>query len=383
MGNHGMVKYMIAGAVVAALSILTLRFSQQTEAGLKVSGFIEADDVRVGSRVGGRVHKLLVREGQQVHQDDLLVELEPFDLLERRAEAAAVLALRQAELDKRTAGFRAEEIAQAQAHRDQLAAHLAQLEHGPRPQEIATAQAELALATAELHLARLEQQRLEALLAKGAAAQEELDRARRAFKVASARKQVRQEQLALLTEGTRPEEIEQARAQLAEAEHLWQLRVHGYRSEEIAAAAADVKAAEAALHALDRHMAELAIRAPVDGVVEATALHTGDLVAANTPVLSLIDMRALWVRAYVPENHLNLKLGQVLRVTVDSFPGRSFAGRLSFVARQAEFTPGNVQTPEDRSKQVFRIKVDLSEGLDVLRPGMAADVWLDAEETRP
>jgi multidrug efflux pump subunit AcrA (membrane-fusion protein) len=94
MGNHGMVKYMIAGAVVAALSILTLRFSQQTEAGLKVSGFIEADDVRVGSRVGGRVHKLLVREGQQVHQDDLLVELEPFDLLERRAEAAAVLALR-------------------------------------------------------------------------------------------------------------------------------------------------------------------------------------------------------------------------------------------------------------------------------------------------
>jgi multidrug resistance efflux pump len=318
-----------------------------------------------------------------VHRDDLLVELEPFDLLERRAEAMAVLAQRQAELNKRTTGFRAEEIAQARAHRDQLASYLAQLEHGPRPQEIATAKAELALATAEYQLALVEQQRLEALIAKGAAAQEELDRARRAFKVASAGLQVRQEQLALLTEGTRPEEIAQARAQLAEAEHLWQLRARGYRSEEIAEATAAVKAAEAALHALDRHIAELAIRAPVDGIVEATALHTGDLVAANTPVLSLIDMRVLWVRAYVPENHLNLHLGQALRVTVDSFPGRSFAGRLSFIARQAEFTPGNVQTPEDRSQQVFRIKVTLSEGLDVLRPGMAADVWLDSEETRP
>jgi multidrug resistance efflux pump len=190
---------------------------------------------------------------------------------------------------------------------------------------------------------------------------------------------VRQEQLALLTEGTRPEDIEQARAQLTEAEQLWQLRVHGYQPEEIAEAAAAVQAAEAALHALDRHIAELTIRAPVDGIVEATALHTGDLVAANAPVLSLIDTRTLWVRTYVPENHLNLQLGQAVRVTVDSFPGRAFAGRLAFVARQAEFTPGNVQTPEDRSQQVFRIKVNLIEGLDVLRPGMAADVWLESE----
>ena len=88
-----------------------------------------------------------------------------------------------------------------------------------------------------------------------------------------------------------------------------------------------------------------------------------------------------WVRAYVPENHLNLKLGQAVRVTVDSFPGRTFAGRIAFVARQAEFTPGNVQTPEDRSQQVFRIKVNLIEGLDVLRPGLAADVWLESEGT--
>ena len=175
----------------------------------------------------------------------------------------------------------------------------------------------------------------------------------------------------------------QARAQLAEAEQCWQLRMHGYRPEEIAEATAAVKAAEAALHALNRHIAELTIRAPVDGIVEATALHAGDLVAANAPVLSLLDTRTLWVRAYVPENHFNLKLGQTVHVSVDSFPGRVFAGRISFIARQAEFTPGNVQTPEDRSQQVFRIKVNLIEGLDVLRPGMAADVWLESEGAIP
>jgi hypothetical protein len=68
---------------------------------------------------------------------------------------------------------------------------------------------------------------------------------------------------------------------------------------------------------------------------------------------------------------------QKVAISVDSFPGRHFAAHISFVARQAEFTPNNVQTPEERSKQVFRIKVTLDEGLDVLRPGMAADVWLD------
>jgi multidrug resistance efflux pump len=122
----------------------------------------------------------------------------------------------------------------------------------------------------------------------------------------------------------------------------------------------------------------LRIAAPVDGVVEAVDLQPGDLVSANAPVLSLMDLRELWVRAYVPEDALNVQVGQDVVVTVDSYPDRSFSGKISFVARQAEFTPGNVQTPEERSQQVFRIKVALTEGLDELRPGMAADVWLEA-----
>ncbi|MCC6581483.1 MAG: HlyD family efflux transporter periplasmic adaptor subunit [Phycisphaeraceae bacterium] len=122
---------------------------------------------------------------------------------------------------------------------------------------------------------------------------------------------------------------------------------------------------------------------PRDGMIEAVDLEPGDLVGPNAPVLTMIDPKHLWVRAYVPENRLNLAVDHIIPVSVDSFPGRRFTGRVVFVARQGEFTPGNVQTPEERSKQVFRIKVELEEGQDVLRAGMAADLWLDDASTKP
>jgi multidrug resistance efflux pump len=118
-------------------------------------------------------------------------------------------------------------------------------------------------------------------------------------------------------------------------------------------------------------------------VVEAIDLHPGDLVAPNAPAVALLDVSHLWVRAYVPESRLGeVRLGQKVPVRVDSFPGRRFSGRLTFIAQEAEFTPRNVQTPEERSKQVFRIKVELDAGRDRLRAGMAADVLL-SEATNP
>jgi multidrug resistance efflux pump len=89
-----------------------------------------------------------------------------------------------------------------------------------------------------------------------------------------------------------------------------------------------------------------------------------------------MDTSQLWVRAYVPENRMALKIGDPVEISVDSLPGERFAARITFLSRQAEFTPGNVQTPEERSKQVFRIKVTLDSGREKLRPGMDADVWL-------
>ena len=123
-------------------------------------------------------------------------------------------------------------------------------------------------------------------------------------------------------------------------------------------------------------MNELTVTAPTHCVVEAIDLRPGDLVAANAPSVSLVDTARLWVRSYVPEARLGeVRLGELVPVRVDSFPKERFAGRITYIAQQAEFTPRNIQTPEERSKQVFRVKVTLEgPGKERLRVGMVADV---------
>ncbi|HEX8524323.1 MAG TPA: HlyD family efflux transporter periplasmic adaptor subunit, partial [Tepidisphaeraceae bacterium] len=264
-------------------------------------------------------------EGQRVKAGDLLVELAPYDLLERRAQAKAELA--------------------------QLEARLMELKHGPRQQEIAAGEARLRFANAELDLAQATYNRIKPSFEKNAVSAEEMDRAEKELKAATANLGQRQAEVDLLKAGTRPEQVAQAEA--------------------------SVQAAQAFLTQTEKQIEELTVKAPAEAIIESLDLQPGDIVAPNAPVLSLTALGNLWVRAYVPENHLNLQNGQKLMVAVDSFPGRTFAGHVSFVSRQAEFTPNNVQTPEERSKQVFRVKITLDEGQDVLRPGMSADVKLE------
>jgi len=362
--------------IVAATLVALLVYSQQRTGPVVVSGFVEADEIRVGSRVGGRVAAVLVEEGNTVSKSAPLIQLEPFDLNERLAESRHSLAKAEAALQKLKTGFRSEEIAQAEARRDQALAALQKLTNGPRPQEITAAEAELALAIAERKLARTTYQRVETLFGKQAADQSDLDAAATKVSVAEETVEARQAQLDLLKDGSRKEDIAQAKARVAETEQQLKLLTNGYRVEEIAEAEAARDAASAAVHAIEQQVTELTVKAPVAAVVEAIDIRPGDLISPNAPAVSLIDRTRMWVRAYVPENHLNLKIGDVMTLRVDSFPMREFTGKLVYVAPQAEFTPGNVQTPEERSKQVFRIKLQLTDGLDILRPGMQADVIL-------
>jgi multidrug resistance efflux pump len=318
-----------------------------------------------------------VKEGAQVKAGQILVELEPFDLKERLAEADALLAQRLRQYEQFQSGYRAEEKAQAEAKYKQLAAQLDKLRSGPRKQEISAATDQLELAKAELLLAQQKHDRTKALFDEGTTTQESMDEASAQLKVARARVEAQAEQLALLNEGTREEDVRAAEAQLEEAKQAWELLKNGYRPKEIEQAKAAVDAAQAAVAAIKKQLEELEIAAPVSGSVEAVELQPGELVSPNAPAMSMLDLSHLWVRAYVPENKLAVRIGQEVRVTVDSYPKQRFSGRISYIANQAEFTPGNVQTPEDRSKQVFRINVDLLDGLDRLRPGMAADVWLE------
>lgn len=371
-----MPKRILAAAIVVVCLMGVLVWSQQRRDPLKVSGVIEADEIRLGSRVGGRVARVHVIEGQAVKVGEALVELEPYQLRELLAQARGELARAQADLDRVLNGFRPEEIAQAKAKHQQLDAVVRKLTKGPREEDIAVAEKQLELAQAEFKLAMLKHQRTEDLFAKQAATNDDLDRAATELRVARANVEARQEEFGKLKKGTREEDLDEAKAQLEEANQVWLLRQSGFRAEEKAQARAAVESAAAAVQVIERQLDELVIKAPVEGSIEAVELQPGDLVGANSPAISLMDSSHLWVRAFVPEDRLSVKVGDAVQVTVDSYPGERFAGRISFVSRQAEFTPGNVQTPEDRSQQVFRIKVALEEGLDRLRPGMSADVWL-------
>jgi multidrug resistance efflux pump len=367
---------LIVFAAIVVVLISALVWSRQRAIPLVVSGFIEADEIRLGSRVGGRVLTVHVDEGDAVSKGQTLVELDPFDLKEREAAQAAARDRARVEYEKLSQGYRVEEVAQAEARVKHLTATYDKAKNGPRRQEIDTAKAELGVAEAALSLAKDNHQRIQNLYEKQATTQESYDRAVSELKAAAANVNARTEQLALLEAGTREEEIREAEALLEESRAALELVRKGYREQDVQAAYASMQEAEAELHAVQSQLRELNVVAPLEGDVEAIELQPGDLIGANAPAISLLDRNSLWVRAYVPEDELDVKIGQQVEVTVDSYPGERFDGEIIFVSRQAEFTPSNVQTPEERAKQVFRIKVRLPNTDGKLRPGMAADVWL-------
>ncbi len=362
-------------ALAAGLLISFLVWTQNRSQPFVVSGFVEADEIRVGSRVGGRVAEVAVNEGDTVKTNDLIFRLDPFELNHELARAEAQVAAATADLERLRSGFRVEEIEQARARRDLAQASLDKLVAGPRQQEIVIAQEQLKIAEAAFDLAESEYQRIAKLHETERAAPTEYDTAVRARKAAMADVARAKQSLELLEEGSRKEDIAAARAQLAESAAALKLVESGNRIEDIAGAEARLLAAEAQARAIRVQIEELRVVSPCDCVVEAIDLRPGDLVAPNAPGTSLLDLTRKWVRAYVPETRLGeIKLEQKVSLRIIGMGDRAFTGRITFIARDAEFTPRNVQTPEERSKQVFRIKVRLDEGSTDVRVGMTADI---------
>lgn len=342
-----------------------------------VTGFVEADQVRVGSRIGGRIAEVMVEEGARVSMGDPLFRIDAFDLNERLAEARAQLAAYQAEHDRLVAGFRTEEMAQARAKRDQTKATLEKLVAGPRAQELAIAREQIKIAEANLEFAQSEYERLQRLIEESSAAKTEIDAAVRRLRQSQAEHGAAKEELALLEEGTRKEDIATARAAMAEADAALALVEAGSRTEDVARTAAQLAAAQARVDAILIQMGELVVESPCNCVVEAINLRPGDLTAANAPSVSLLDTTRMWVRSYVPQGMLDrVRLGDRLPIRFDSLPDRPYSGEVVFISGEGEFTPRNIQTPEERSKQVFRLKLRLHEGRELLHVGMAGNVLL-------
>jgi len=342
-----------------------------------VSGIIEADDIHVGSKIGGRVLKVVAREGQTVKAGEVLVLLEPKELDATLAEAQASMRQAQAKLALLTTGYRQEEIEQAEAAVKQNQAEVNQLVAGPRQQEIDQARADWLAAKAQAENARKLLKRMDDLSKRDLVARQELDDAQTKAEESEQRMRAAKERLDLLLAGTRTEEVERARQRLNEAEAKLRQLKSGFRREEVAQAKSEVEAARARVALSRTQLDETVIKAPVDAVVEVLDLQPGDLVGAGKPVATLLRHNSLWVRAYLPEEKLGfVKPGVTVKVRVDSFPGRDFAGVVRRVSRQAEFTPRNVQTWEERVLQVFQTEVVIDDPDGVLRPGMSADVTI-------
>lgn len=276
---------------------------------LPVSGTIETDEAHLASRYGGRVENIFAQEGDSLKAGQVIITLAAPELPVRRAHAASVLE---------------------------------ELEHGPRPEEIATAKHDWEAVVSDLELARAENRRIQDLFQRRTVAETDRDRAASRVNTLERSAAAARDRYDLLLAGTRPERIVQARAELAEIET--QLR-------------------------------EMRILAPTNCVLETLSVKIGDVLPANREAATVLTPQHLWVRVYVPEPWLGLiPLGQAVKVRVDSFAQRDFNGIVEQINRAAEFTPRNAQTVEDRIKQVFGVKVRLANETGELRPGMAADV---------
>jgi multidrug resistance efflux pump len=342
-----------------------------------ISGIIEADDIHVGSKVGGRVLKVVAKEGQTVKEGETLVLLEPRELDASLAEAQAGLRQAEAKYALVTAGFRKEEIEQAEAAARQAQAELNQLISGPRRQEIDQAEAEWQAAKAQAENARKFLQRMEGLSKRDLIAKQDYDDAVTKADEAEQKMKSARERYDLLLAGTRQEEVERARQRVAEADAKRRQLRSGFRKEEITQAKSEVEAARARVELIRTQLDETVIKAPVDALIETLDLEPGDLVAAGKPVATLLRTGRLWVRAYLPEARLGLvKPGLNVKIRVDSFPSRDFTGVVRLVRRQGEFTPRNVQTYEERVLQVFQTEIVIDDPDHVLRPGMNADVTI-------
>ena len=228
------------------------------------------------------------------------------------------------------------QVQQEKARVEQARSNLVKALRGPRVEEIASARA-------QAENAERERVRLKALLDQGIVARGAYDTAATAARTA-------REAFLELQRGNRPEDIAVARA-LLEAE-------------------------EKQLGYLERQRAESLVKAPAAGVIESIDLRPGDLVAANAPVARMLEPSQLWVRVFVPEPQLGrVRIGQRAALKVDTYPGREFPGRVVEIRTQAEYTPRNVQTLDQRMDQVFGVKVSV-DAVPELKPGMAATVRL-------
>jgi HlyD family secretion protein len=380
----------LAGGVI--LYYLLFRNRDNGATSISVSGNIEATTVDVAFKIPGKIDKLLVEEGDFVKEGQLIANLEHQDLLAQKAKAEATLESAQSRIpalikniefqDKATS----QEITQAQAAMEAAHSKLQELLHGSRPQEIQAAKAGVDQALSDMEKRKADRDRAKELFQDNYISAQDWDSARTAYEMAVATHQKAQENYALVVEGPRKEEIDTARAQLNQFQATLnlaktrKLQVDVLRRELITAQA-QVKEAASALEVIQSQIEYSNLYAPTAGVVLVKNTEAGEFVVPGGAVITLGDVAKPWLKAFINESDVGrVKLGQKASVSTDSYPGKVYPGKITFISSEAEFTPKNVQTAKERVKLVYRIKVGLANPHNELKPGMPAEAKIHLKD---
>ncbi|MDD4872508.1 MAG: efflux RND transporter periplasmic adaptor subunit [Kiritimatiellae bacterium] len=315
-------KILIIAIVVIVLIMVTRKQTGLNSESINISGNIEITDAELSFRIPGRLEARLVSEGESVKSGQMVAKLDSSDL--------------------------AQEVAMRKAEESATAAFLAELEAGSRPEEIAQAEAVFDLCNSEEKRLQSDFARQKELFEKKVISTREFEVAETALTSAKAKTREVEAHLNLLKKGPRVEQINAAKArreQTKQALTLAKIRL-GYAT----------------------------LTSPMSGLVLSDHVESGEYVVPGTAIVTVGDMEHAWMRGYINESDLGrVKVGQPAKITTDTWPGKTYEGKISFISAEAEFTPKNVQTAKERTKLVYRIKIDIPNPLMELKPGMPAD----------
>jgi len=369
----------------AGFYLWSMRFSHKNENQLPVSGNIELTQVDISFKVPGKLVELDVDEGAFVKKGMVIARIDREQVEQQRSRdefsvAASSSQYQQMETSVRwqretlesDIALRKAEVRAAQARLDMLLA-------GSRPQEIQQAEAAVADATAQRDQAKADWDRSQELFENDDISKAQYDQYRMRLDSTNAVLRQAQEKLGLVKEGPRKEDIEAARAEVERAKAAQQASEANRlelqrREEDVKAHLADVDRAKAQVAMTQTQINDTVVTSPIDGVVLVKSAEVGEVLAAGTTVVTIGDIDHPWLRAYINETDLGrVKLGQAVQLSNDSYPGKTYPGHISFISSEAEFTPKQIQTREERVKLVYRIKIDVDNSRHELKSNMPVD----------
>jgi HlyD family secretion protein len=375
----------LALAAVGAAAWIYHERGKKPDNRIVVSGNIELTEVNIAFKTAGRLIERTVDEGDAVKKGQVIARLDRDQLVAQRARETAGLESAQSQLAQAETALEWEKATLAgdiEQKRGDVAANearLAEMQNGARPQEKLDAQAAVDSAQSEVDRSKKDWDRAQTLFKDDDISAAQFDQYRNRWESATAALKSAKERQALVLLGPRAEVIQAQQAALqrfrgalkmGEANTLEMKR----REEELTTRRAAIAQSRASIAVIDSQLADTVEASPVDGVVLVKSADVGEVLASGTTVVTVGDIDHPWLRGYVNETDLGrVRLGSKVKVTTDSYPGKVYPGRVTFIASEAEFTPKQIQTAEERVKLVYRVKIEMDNPRHELKSNMPAD----------